>query len=464
MNQNQTNENSQSTEIIDDIVEVNNPLAQEFNFFKLIKFALPTTIMMMFMSLYTMVDGIFISEYAGTEALAATNIAFPCMSFLLGLGLMFGAGGSAVVAFKLGEGKSDEAKQSFTFIVICAVLIGFIYRIFGLTFIDNIVSMLGANEATHELGKIYAHYIFLFAPSTMLQMCFLSFFVTAGKPILGLISTVTGGITNILLDYIFIVTMDMGLLGASLGTALGGSIPAVIGLIFFSLNRKGTLYFVKPTLDFASVKKTMSNGISEMIGQLSNGTTMFLFNIILMKIEGETGVAAISIILYLQFLFNGIYIGYAQGLAPIISFKYGSGDYLQLQKVVKISARFIVSSAVVVYLVALTFRDTLISTFTQNDPEVYALAFSGYAIYGLNVLFVGTNLFASSMFTALSNGKISAVISSLRSFIFIALYLVTLPNLFGINGVWVAVPLAEISALCISLTFVFKLKDVYKYA
>lgn len=441
-----------------------NPLEQEFNFFKLIKFALPTTIMMMFMSLYTMVDGIFISEFTGTSALAATNIAFPCMSVLLGMGLMFGAGGSAAVAFKLGEGKIDEARQSFSFIVMVAFGIGVLYRVLGLAFIDPIVKMLGTNEATHELAKTYAHYIFVFAPVTMLQMCFLSFFVTAGKPLFGLCATVTGGFANILFDYIFIVELDMGLKGASLGTALGGSIPAVAGLVYFSLCRKGTLFFVVPTLDFRVVRKTMSNGVSEMIGQLSNATTMFLFNIILMKIAGETGVAAISIILYLQFLFNGIYLGYSQGLAPIISFKYAAGDYAQLQKIVKISSRFILISAVCVYFVALTFRDLLISTFTQNDPEVYALAFSGYAIYGLNILFVGSNLFASSMFTALSNGKVSAIISSLRSFVLIALYLIILPNIFGINGVWIAVPLAEISALCISLTFVYKLKDVYHYA
>lgn len=441
-----------------------NPLAQEFNFLKLIKFALPTTIMMMFMSLYTMIDGIFISEFVGTDALAATNIAYPCMSVLFGLGLMFGAGGSAVVAFKLGEGKELEAKQSFTFIIITAITVGIIYRTLGLTFTDGIVRMLGTNDATHELAKTYAHYIFVFAPISMLQMSFSSFFVASGKPLLGLCATVTGGLTNLVLDYVFIVVMDMGLMGASLGTALGGSIPAVTGLIYFSLNRKGTLHFVKPTLDFVAVAKTMSNGVSEMIGQLSNATTMFMFNIILMKIAGETGVAAISIILYLQFLFNGIYLGYSQGCAPIMSFKYGSGDFLQLQKIVKLSRRFIIVSAVIVYGVAFMLRDFLILSFTQNDPEVYALAYSGYAIYGLNILFVGSNLFTSSMFTSLSNGKVSAIVSSLRSFIFIALYLTILPYFFGIDGVWIAVPLAEITTLCISLIFITKLKDVYHYA
>lgn len=441
-----------------------NALALEYNFFKLIKFALPTTIMMMFMSLYTMVDGIFISEYVGTTALAATNIAFPCMSILLGQGLMFGAGGSAVVAFKLGEGKIDEARQNFTFIIISAVLLGFLYRTVGLLNLDTIVTLLGSNDATHELGKIYAKYIFFFAPSTMLQMCFLSFFVTAGKPIFGLVTTITGGLSNIFLDYIFIVVLDMGLLGASLGTAIGGSIPAISGLLYFSFARHGTLYFVKPSIDFSVIKKTMFNGVSEMVSQLSNATTMFLFNIILMKIAGETGVAAISIILYLQFLFNAIYIGYAQGLAPIISYKYGAGDYLQLQKIVKISACFIVSSCIVVYSVAILCRDTLISTFANNDVAVYELAFSGYAIYGLAILFAGSNLFASSMFTALSNGKVSATISSLRSFVFIAIYITILPNYFDITGVWLAVPCAELSALCVSLLFIFKLKDVYHYA
>ncbi len=442
----------------------NNALAQEFNFLKLIKFALPTTIMMMFMSLYTMVDGIFISQYVGTVALAASNIAFPCMSILLGLGLMFGAGGSAVVAFKLGEGKDEEARSSFTFIILVAIVIGIFYNILGLTFVDSIVDMLGAKGDTHEHAKQYATYIFYFAPLTMLQMCFLSFFVTAGKPQFGLISTVTGGILNIVLDYIFIVEMDMGLVGASLGTALGGCVPAITGLIYFSVARKGSLYFIKPSLDFKAITKTMSNGVSEMISQLSGATTMFLFNIILMDIAGETGVASISIILYLQFLFNGIYLGYSQGLAPIISYKYGSGNYEQLQKILKISVRFIITSSIIVYGVALMFREPLISIFAKNDPEVSAMAYSGYAIYGLAILFSGSNLFSSSMFTALSNGKVSAIISSLRSFVFIAMYISILPQIFGINGVWSAVPCAEITALCVSIAFIIKLKDVYHYA
>lgn len=458
------NENNKIDEMEDLSITTDNALAQEFNFFKLIKFALPTTIMMMFMSLYTMVDGIFISEYVGTVALAATNIAFPCMSILIGMGLMFGAGGSAVVAFKLGEGKTEEAKSNFTFIILTAIVVGICYRILGLTFVDNIVDMLGAQGATHEPAKQYATYIFYFAPLTMLQMCFLSFFVTAGKPHFGLISTITGGIANIILDYIFIVEMDMGLVGASLGTSLGGCIPAITGLIYFSCARKGTIYFIKPTPDFRAIRKTLSNGISEMINQLSSATTMFLFNIILMKIAGETGVASISIILYLQFLFNGIYLGYSQGLAPIISYKYGSGDYEQLQKVIKISAKFILTSSVVVYGVALLLRETLILVFAKNDPEVYAMAYSGYAIYGLAILFSGSNLFSSAMFTALSNGKVSAIISSLRSFIFVGVYILILPQIFDINGVWSAVPCAEISALCVSLTFIFKLKDVYHYA
>ena len=285
-----------------------NQLAIKINFLTLMKFTLPTVIMMIFMSLYTMVDGIFVSRFVNTSALSAINIVYPMLSVVVAMGVMLGCGGSALCATMLGQNQKQKAKQSFTLISMVGFTIGIFISIIGITFIEPIIKALGSNDAIYQYCYEYLYIALLFVPLTIMQMIFQFLFVTAGKPHIGLISTIIGGIANIVLDYIFIVPLNMGIGGAALATGIGGSIPAIVGLIYFSIKNKGTLRFVKPTFDMKVILKTCGNGSSEMVTNLATAVTTILFNTIMIKLAGEDGVAAVTIVLYAQFLLTALFI------------------------------------------------------------------------------------------------------------------------------------------------------------
>ena len=285
---------------------MNNTLAQQFNFRSLLQFSFPTIVMMIFMSLYTMVDGVFVSRFVGTNGLSAVNIVYPVISIVVAVGVMLATGGSAVIARKMGEGRGGEAKQDFSMIVLVGIFLGISISLAGLIFIHPLLRLLGSNDAVYGLCYDYAFVLMFFIPAGVLQMLFQTLLVTAGKPVLGLGITVLGGVANIVLDYVFIVPMEMGISGAAAATGIGYSIPAVFGLIYFALYRKGSLCFVRPVWRREVLFKSCGNGASEMVTNLSTAVTTLLFNVIMMRTLGENGVAAITIVLYAQYLLTAV--------------------------------------------------------------------------------------------------------------------------------------------------------------
>lgn len=441
---------------------MDNSLEKKVSIASLIKYTLPTVVMMVFFSFYTIVDGMFISRFVGTNALSATNIIYPVLNLLLGIGIMFATGGSAIVAKRMGQGKEKKAREIFTLITITSLTLGITVAIISGFFIKQIIYALGATDILYNDCYSYLSIMLLFTPVIILKMYFDYFLVTAGAANLGLISSVAGGIINMILDYVFIVPLNMGVSGAALATCIGYTLPSLVGIIYF-FKRKNTLHFVKTSFDFKIIKDTCINGSSEMVTQLASAVTTFLYNIAMIKFLGEDGVAAITIILYVQFLLGSAYMGFTSGVAPRISYNYGSKNDDQVKRLVKYSIIIVGVFGFVIFMTARVMETTLISIFAAKGTELFNIALNGFKLFSIGFLISGLNIFISGMFTAFSNGKISAMLSLFRTFIFFVIGMMVLPNILGVNGVWLVVPFAEIITLIISVVCMRKYKDTYIY-
>lgn len=441
----------------------NNPLEKNFTARTLLKFAFPNIIMMVFLSLYTIIDGMFISRYVGTLALSSVNMSYPITCLQLAIGIMFGTGGSAVIAKKMGEKDYKTAREDFTCIVAISIAISLVFMTFCLLFIDGLLEILGTSEAQMQFCRIYTIILLIFAPALFLQCIFQVFFVTAGKTVLGLICTLAGGIANIFLDWLFMGYMNMGVEGAAIATAISYCIPAIVGVIFFFINKKGTLYFTPFKIRWKMLAKACGNGSSEMVANLATSVTTLLFNLLFMKFWKEDGVAAITIIMYLQFVFSAAYMGFSVGVAPVISFKYGAGDSEELKKIVKDCVNFIIFSSVFLYILSMVLIEPALAIFTNVDTNVYSIAIDGFPIYAVSFILMGISIFSSAMFTAFSNGVVSALISFGRTFIFLVGGLIILPEVFGSIGIWWSVPVAEGLGLLVSIFYIIWGKKRYGY-
>lgn len=438
-------------------------LARKFGCGALIRFALPTMVMMLFMSLYTIVDGIFVSRMIGTTALSATNIVYPVINIVIAVAVMLGTGGSAVIARQMGEGKTDAAKRNFSWIVLVGVAAGFAISVFGMLFLDPLCRMLGATPELLGYCRDYLGTLLLFAPAAILHMLFQAFFVTAGKPALGLCLTVLAGFSNALLDYLMMGPLGLGIRGAALATASGYLIPAIVGVLYF-LFSKGSLRFAKPSFDGRILLSACGNGSSEMVTNISSAVITFLFNVMMLQYLGENGVAAVTIVLYSRFLLTALYMGFSLGVAPVVSYQYGSRDTVPLRKVYKICLGVIGVSSVAVFAASILLAKSIVQIFTPPDSAVYGIAVRGFILFSISYLFSGCNIFSSALFTALSNGKVSAAISFSRTFVWIAFGLWALPPILQADGLWLAVPLAELLTAILSVFFLRKLRDRYGYA
>lgn len=442
---------------------MDNALARKFTTASLLRFALPNIVMMVFMSLYTIVDGMFISRYVGTLALSAINMSYPLVSVELALGIMLGSGGSAIIARKLGEGKDAEARQDLTCIVAVTILTSVVFLAVCLGFLDPILAFLGTSEAQMPYCRPYTQILMSFAPACFLQSIFQILFVTAGRPTLGLRVTVAGGAANIVLDWLFMGPLGMGVEGAAIATVIGYSIPAVSGLVFFFGNRKGSLYFTAFRPKARMLLQACGNGSSEMVTNIANAITTLLFNLIFMEFWQEDGVASITIVMYFQFVFSAVYIGFSMGVAPVVSYKYGAQDTDQLHQIVKSCLRFIAACSVGVYVLSLLIIRPSLMLFTDVGSVVYDITVAGFPIYAVSFLFMGISIFASSMFTAFSDGVVSAVISFARTLVFLVGMLLTLPDLLGELGIWLAVPAAEVLGVAVSAFFLLWGRRKYGY-
>lgn len=438
-------------------------LSKKFTFGSLLMFAMPTTIMMVVMSLYTIVDGVFVSRYVSTNALSSINIVYPIINIVLGLSIMLSTGSSAIVAKKMGEGRPDSARGTFTMIIMLNIAAGLVIAILGNLFATPLSLLLGSSEVLLKDCVTYLRWQLAFAPALMLQIQFKMYFVTEGRPGIGLFLTLLAGVANAVLDYVLIVPMGLGIAGAAIATVTGYMIPAVIGLIYFSYARN-SLWLVRPRMEKGELKDTCINGSSEMVTNLSSGIITFLFNLAMMHFAGEDGVAAITIIQYSQFLLNALFMGFSQGVSPVISFNYGSRNQEQLRQVFKTSLLFTLATSAATFLLAQLGGSIVVGIFAEPGSPVYGLARHGFTIFAFSFLFSGFTIFASALFTALSDGRISAVISFVRTFGLIITSLMVLPFLIGVDGVWLAIPIAELGGLLLSIHYMRKYRSTYHYA
>lgn len=440
-----------------------NSISKNFSASGLIEFALPTIVMMVILSLYTTVDGAFVAKLVSEDALAAINIVYPLYSVFFAISLMFATGSNALIAKNMGEGRYDDARSFLSLIYVTGIASACVLGAVGFVFYRPLLSLLGSTPDLDVYTADYLRIISLFVPMSFLQIFAQTFLVTEGKPQLGLGLVALGGLANVVLDYVFIAFFHMGIAGAAYGTGIGYSIPGIYALIYFFRNKKGSLYFVRPRFNGRKLLYSFFNGGSEFVNNSSVALTTLMFNYAMLKYAGESGVAAISAVLYLQFIQASVYFGFSSGVGPVISFKYGEGNRPQLKRVIKISLCFIALCSLAVFLLSLLLAGPAISIFVRSTSDTFELARHGFLLFNISYLFMGINVFVSAMFTALGNGKVSALLSFLRTLVFIVGALLLLPPVFGLDGVWLAVPAAEALAFIISALAFSGLRKKYGY-
>ena len=437
-------------------------LAKDFNFRSLLKFAFPSIIMMIFMSLYSIVDGFFIAQYVDSMALSAANIVYPAVSILLAVGIMFGTGGSAVVAAKIGQGKQEEANRNFSALTLTTLIIGILGAVLGNLFCRQICSLLGATPVLMDYGTAYLRTILFFAPVCLLQALFQSFFVTAGRPGLGLSLTVSAGITNMLLDYLFVVPLHLGVAGAALATGLGQCIPAVAGILYFTFARKG-LRFTRPEFSKGLLSTSCFNGSSEMVSNLSGSLVGILYNIQLMAIARENGVSAYGVLMYVDFIFKAFFFGYSIAVTPVVGYHYGAQNHAELKSLLRKSLIITVLVSLVMTGASVTLAGPIADLFVGYDAALHDMTVNALRIYSVSFLVFGFNIFGSAFFTGLNDGTDSALISFLRTLVFQVAAILLLPRWLDINGIWLAVTAAESLTLLVTVSLLAAKRRKYHY-
>lgn len=439
-------------------------LSDHFTYHRLLRFTFPSVIMMIFTSIYGVVDGLFVSNYAGKTPFAAVNLIMPFLMIMGTLGFMFGTGGSAIVAQTLGEGKPQKAGEYFSMIVYTVIGCGFILTIIGLLFLRPIAVAIGARGEMLDYCIIYGRIILIALIPFMLQNVFQSFFVTAEKPQLGLAITVCAGCTNMVLDYLFIGVFRWGIAGAATATAISQVVGGVIPLVYFIMPNSSKLHLVKTKINGSILLKTCINGSSELMTNISMSLVNILYNFQLMKYIGEDGIAAYGVIMYVAFIFAAIFIGYSIGSAPVISYHYGAGNHAELKGLFRKSLFLIFMASLLLTITAIVSAGLLAHIFVGYDAELAQITTQGFQLYALSFLIFGFNIFGSAFFTALGNGLISAMISFLRTLLFQIAAVLILPLILGLNGIWLAVVAAELCALVMTIAFFIGNRTRYHYA
>ena len=438
-------------------------LSDHFTYKKLLTFVFPSIVMMIFTSIYSVVDGLFVSNFVGKTALAAINLMVPFLMAISAIGFMFGTGGSAIVGKTLGEGKKELANEYFSMLVYATAVFGILLTILAEFLVPSIAGMLGATGELLDDCVMYGRLVLISTPAFMLQNVFQSFFVTAEKPKLGLGVIVIAGVTNMVLDLLFVGIFGWGLWGAGVATVCGELIGGIFPLFYFGRNNSSLLRLGRAHFDRDVLIKTCTNGSSELMTNISSSIVSALYNVQLMSLTGENGVAAYGTIMYVNFVFVAIFLGYSVGSAPLVSYHYGAGNPEELQNLYKKSLRLITGWGIGMALLAQLFATPITRIFVGYDSELLAMTEHGFRIFCLVYLIDGFNIFGSSFFTALNNGLVSAAISFLRTLLFQIGAVLLLPKLFGIDGIWSAVVVAELLTLCITVTFFIRCRKQYHY-
>jgi len=415
-------------------------------------------------ALYSIVDGVFVSNFVGKTPFAAVNLIMPIAMGVGTIGFMIGTGGSAVISKTLGEGKHEQANQYFSMLIYVAIVIAVVLSISGIILIKPISAALGATGELLENCIIYGRIIFISMTAFILQNIFQNFFVTAEKSALSLKISILAGITNAVLDFLFMAVFHWGIAGAAVATALGQVVGGIVPIIYFSKKNDSLLQLTKTKFYGKILLKACTNGSSEMVTNLSSSFVGILYNFQLMKIAGENGIAAYGIIMYVNFIFMAIFIGFSIGTAPIVGYHYGAANHDELKSLFNKSIKLIAVSGVVLTLLAEVFTAPLVKIFASYDIELFTMTCHGFRLYSIAFMFMGINVWSSAFFTALNNGIVSAIISFLRTLVFQVIAILILPILFGINGIWLAIVVSELLALFVTVTFLIKNRSKYLYA
>ncbi len=438
-------------------------LSDHFTYGKLIRFTIPSIAMMIFTSIYGVVDGFFVSNFVGKAEFAAVNFIFPFLMILGAFGFMFGTGGSALVAKTLGEGDRERANRIFSLLVYVSIGVGVVISVLGIIFIRPVAALLGAEGEMLESCVIYGRIILATLVPFMLQMEFQSFFITAEKPKLGLAVTVASGVTNMVLDALLVAVFPMGLVGAALATALSQAVGGFVSLIYFMRPNTSLLRLTKTNFDGRALFRACTNGSSELMSNISMSLVSMLYNFQLMKYAGEDGVAAYGVLMYVSMIFMAIFIGYSIGTAPLIGYNYGAANHAEMKNLLKKSFIVIGITSVCMLGASILLASPMSKIFVGYDPELFTLTERGFYIYSFSFLFCGITIFGSSFFTALNNGLISAIISFLRTLVFQVAAVIILPLIFDMDGIWISIVVAELMAFAVTLCFILAQKKKYHY-
>lgn len=440
-------------------------LSDHFTYSKLIKFTLPSIGMMVFMSVYGVVDGFFVSNFAGKTPFAAINLIYPFLMILATVGFMFGTGGSAIVAKKFGEGENEKANSYFSLFVYVTFILGVVFAVLGFVFIRPIARLLGAEGELLENAVVYSRIILCALPFNVLQFLFQSFLVTAEKPQFGFVATVSAGVTNMALDAILVTLLpqEYKLAGAAVATAMSQVVGGGIPLVYFLRKNSSILRIGKTKAEGKIIFKACTNGSSEFMSNVSMNLVGMLYNMQLIKYAGEDGIAAYGVMMYVSMIFSATFIGYSIGTAPIIGYHDGAGNHLELRGLLRKSLLMIGTFGVCMVIAAEIFALPLSKVFVGYDKGLLELTVSGFRIFALSFIFMGFAIFGSGFFTALNDGVTSAIISFLRTLVFQVLAVLTLPLIWGINGVWISIIVAEFMAVVFSALFLAVKRKKYNY-
>ena len=439
-------------------------LSDHFSYGRLIRFTLSSIVMMIFTSIYSVVDGLFVSNFVGKTPFAAINLIMPILIILGALGFMIGTGGSAIVAKTLGEGDPVRANRYFSMLVYTTVVGGAVLAAAGELSLPLVSELLGAEGAMLQDCILYGRIILAALPAFMLQNVFQSFMITAEKSRLGLAVTVAAGLTNMVLDFVFIVPLGWGLAGAAIATAISQVIGGAVPIVYFARKNDSLLRLTKAKFEGRILLRTCTNGSSELMSNISASIVTMLYNFQLMRLAGEDGIAAYGVVMYVNFVFSAIFIGYSTGAAPVIGYHYGAQNHAELKNLFRRSLVLVVISGVAMTVLAELLAQPLTHVFVGYDAGLYALTVRGFMLYSISFLVSGVNIFGSALFTALNNGLVSAAISFLRTLVFQVAAVLLLPLLLGIDGIWLAIVTAELLALAVTLVFLIVKRKQYHYA
>lgn len=438
-------------------------LSEHFTFAKLLRFTAPSILMMIFTSIYSIVDGLFVSNYVGATPFAAVNIVFPFLMILAAVGFMFSTGGSALIAKTLGEQNPFMANQIFSMLVYASVIFGVVVSLVALLLIKPVLIAFGVEGELLAQSLVYSYILLPFVPLFMLQFMFQSFMITAERPKLGMIITVSAGVANMVLDALFIIVLEWGLVGAAWATVISQVVGGVVPLLYFACPNKTPLRLVKTKFYAGALLKSCTNGLSEFLGQISMSVVAILYNYQLLRIAGEDGVVAYGVISYVMFIFLAVFVGYSLGSNPIVSYHYGAGDTKELKSLFRKNVVFIGVSAVILTILAEVSAPLLAEIFVSYDEKLLEMTTVGFRIYALSFLLAGFNIYASAFFTALNNGIVSAIISVVRTLVCECGSVMILPIFFGLTGIWSSIIVAEVVALCVSVGLILKFRNRYGY-